>query len=154
VAKHVVDGLKLLVDRGPNWLFIKLRQDGNQPMQATGFADKLWAIASRHFIYRVVLELEELQALRPKFVEELVALQDRLAQCGGALRICGLSRDCAELLTKRHLDVALPNYATRQDAVLGGEATAFRERLKAVASHATDETNEDSSYALWQACLQ
>lgn len=154
MAKHVVDGFQLHVDRGPNWIFIKLRQDRRTRCEYSNFADQLWGIASRHFIYRVVLELDELDTLGPEITEQLVVLQDRLAQCGGALRICGLPHDCAKVLEKRHLDVALPNYATRHDAVLGGEAAALRERLKAVSNYSADDSGDEATYALWQACLQ
>ena len=76
-------------------------------------ADKLWSISSRHFIYRLVLELEELEELPSGMMGQLVLLQERLAQCGGALRICGLSPECEETLHSCHLDSALPNHATR-----------------------------------------
>jgi anti-anti-sigma regulatory factor len=81
----------------------------------------LWSISSRHFIYRLVLELEELEELQSGLMGQLVLLQERLAQCGGALRICGLSPECEETLHNYHLDTALPNHATRTEAVMGSE---------------------------------
>jgi hypothetical protein len=130
VVVHVIDGFKLIVDRGPNWLFVKLRPKRNFAEDIPQIADEIWAIASRHFIYRLVLELEELGTMPAEVIEQLVRLQERLARCGGSLRICGLSADCADALRECALDAALPNYATRQDAVLGSEATALREKLK------------------------
>ena len=116
---HVVDGLEMDVDRGPNWLFVKLRTKNDPPVAVPQIADKLWAISSRHFIYRLVLELEELDELPSGMMGQLVMLQERLAQCGGALRICGLSPECEETLSSCHLDSALPNHASREQAVMG-----------------------------------
>jgi anti-anti-sigma regulatory factor len=119
VAIHNVDGLELNVDRGPNWLFVKLRAGQDAPPDVPQIADKLWSISSRHFIYRLVLELEDLEALPSGMMSQLVMLQERLSQCGGALRICGLSPECEESLQSCHLDSALPNHASREAAVMG-----------------------------------
>ena len=154
---HAIDGLKLSVDRGPNWLFVKLRPKRHFADEVPQIADNLWSIASRHFIYRLVLELEELDLMPPDMIEQLVMLQERLAQCGGALRICGLSTECDDAMRDSQLDAALPNYATRQAAVLGGDAIALRETLKEVlASSATDEEMDESAAACSprQPCLQ
>jgi anti-anti-sigma regulatory factor len=88
------------------------------------FAEKLWSISSRHFIYRLVLELEDLEELPSGMMGQLVMLQERLAQCGGALRICGLSPECEETLQSCHLDSALQNHTSREAAVMGNEYTA------------------------------
>jgi anti-anti-sigma regulatory factor len=119
MAIHIVDGLELNVDRGPNWLFVKLRAKDERLTHAPQIAEELWSISSRHFIYRLVLELEELEELQSGLMSQLVMLQERLEQCGGALRICGLSPECEETLHSCHLDSALPNHATRTEAVMG-----------------------------------
>jgi anti-anti-sigma regulatory factor len=119
MALHVVDGLELAVDRGPNWLFVKLRTKSVKRKNVRHLADKLWSIASRHFIYRLVVELDELDELPAACTEELVNLQGRLVECGGALRICGLSPECEETLQSCHADTTLTNHASRAAAVLG-----------------------------------
>jgi anti-anti-sigma regulatory factor len=119
VAIHNVDGLELNVDRGPNWLFVKLRSKEEAVPAVPQIADKLWSISSRHFIYRLVLELEDLEEMPSGMMGQLVLLQSRLAQCGGALRICGLSPECEESLHSCHLNSALPNHASREAAVMG-----------------------------------
>jgi hypothetical protein len=140
VITHAIEGFKLTVDRGPNWLFVRLRPNRRFAEDVPQVADELWSIASRHFIYRIVLELEELDRMPPALVEQLVILQERLLQCDGSLRICGLSDECVAKLRGSQLDVALPNYATRQEAVLGGDALAMHEKLTQVlASSAGDE---------------
>jgi anti-anti-sigma regulatory factor len=120
VTVHVVDGLQLRVDRGPNWLFVKLRP-GDKPAAAAPpkMADELWSISSRHFIYRLVLEMDEFDSLPSGMMGQLVLLQERLTQCGGALKICGLSPECEVVLHECQLEAALPNHATRVEAVKG-----------------------------------
>lgn len=128
MAVHVVDGLKLNVERGPNWLFVKLRTKQRPLVEVPQFAEKLWSIASRHFIYRLVLELEELDELPSGVMGQLIQLQERLSQCGGALRICGLSPECEESLQSFHLTNALPNHASREEAVMGSGEYAVAPR--------------------------
>lgn len=122
MAVHVVDGLELNVDRGPNWLLVKLRTKKSPQVEVPQFAEKLWSIASRHFIYRLVLELDELEDLPSSMMGQLVLLQERLAQCGGALRICGLSPECEETLLNCQLESTLQNHASRKSAVLDTHA--------------------------------
>lgn len=125
VTVHVVDGLHLRVDRGPNWLFVKLRPDNRfGPDVPPKMADELWSISSRHFIYRLVLEMEDFEAMPPGLMGQLVLLQERLTQCGGSLRICGLSAECEETLHECHLDDALRNHPSRVEAVLGGDSSS------------------------------
>jgi len=155
VVVHVLDGMKLDVDRGPNWLFVKLRPRGKFAKELPELADRLMAIASRHFIYRVVLELEELRSMPAGLIEQLKELQQRLAECGGALRLCGLSIDCARTLQESDMESALPNHETRQAAVLGCDAAALHQRLKEIAASAAYfETDDERAAAGQQPCLQ
>jgi hypothetical protein len=128
VAAHNVDGLEFNVDRGPNWLFVKLRTKRNPHVAVPNLADKLWSIASRHFIYRLVLELEELDELPSGIMSQLVLLQERLSQCDGALRICGLSPECELALHGFQMTSALPNHASREEAVMGSGEYAVAPR--------------------------
>lgn len=156
MVTHALEGFKLSVDRGPNWLFVKLRPKRHFAKDVALIAEELWSIASRHFIYRLVLELEELDQLPADLVDQLVILQERLMQCDGSLRICGLSAGCAQKLCDNQLDAALPNYATRQAAVLGDEAIALREKLKEMLSIAAndDEMQAAADFARHAPCLQ
>jgi hypothetical protein len=119
MATHSVDGLDINVDRGPNWLFVKLRNKRAPLANGPQIADRLWSIASRHFIYRLVVELDELDEWPTGWMDELTQLQERLVDCGGALRICGLSRSCEETLHGRQFESTLTNHPSRADAVMG-----------------------------------
>ena len=139
MATQMADSLQLNVDRGPNWLFVKLRPNRRFKDDIPQIADRLWSIANRHFIYRVVLELDELPLMPASLIEQLVTLQDRLAQHDGSLRICGLSSSCAEALQERCPDVALSSFATRHAAVLGDDAVALRQKLLDLMSNSEDD---------------
>lgn len=104
------------VKRGPDWLFLKLRPGTDN---VGDMASRLWSLADRHFIYRLVLEMDEVEMLPSRLMGELVMLQKRILQRDGALRLCGLTPQCAEALHFCRLDQALPNYDNREDAVMG-----------------------------------
>jgi anti-anti-sigma regulatory factor len=123
VAIHSVDGLEFNVDRGPNWLFVKLKTRNAPAGAIPQIADKLWSISTRHFIYRLVLELDDLDKMPDGLMGQLIQLQSRLAQCDGALRICGLSPECEETLHDCQLDSALQNHASREAAVMGSDTS-------------------------------
>lgn len=118
VTTHVSDGIEFDVERGPNWLIVRLHFI-DASADVSHLADELWSVAARHFIYRLVLELDELDAPPSELMGQLAMLQERLAQCDGALRICGLSPECVEMLQSCQLESALPNHATLEEAVLG-----------------------------------
>ena len=105
-----------IVDRGPDWLFVRLRPDRER---LDDIADRLWALMNQHFIHRLVLEMDEVDFLPSVLMGQLVMLHKRVLQHDGALRLCGLSGQCAEALHLCRLDQALPHFDCREDAVHG-----------------------------------
>jgi len=105
-----------VVDRGPDWLFVRLRPDHTH---LDGIADRLWKLMNQQFIHRLVLEMDEVDFLPSVLMGQLVMLQKRVLQHDGALRLCGLSPPCAEALHLCRLDQALPHFDCRADAVHG-----------------------------------
>jgi anti-anti-sigma factor len=112
----VCDDWGVDVDRGPDWLFVKLNPGKHEP---SDMAERLWSLANRHFIYRLVLEMDKVDQIPSRLMGQLITLQKRILQREGALRLCGLTPECAEALHFCRLDKALPNYECREDAVLG-----------------------------------
>lgn len=104
------------VVRGPDWLFVRLRPD---PMRLDDVAERLWALMNKHFVYRIVLEMDEVDFLPSVLMGQLVMLQKRILQHDGALRLCGLSPQCEEALRLCRLDHTLAHYNNRADAVRG-----------------------------------
>lgn len=105
-----------VIDRGPDWLFVRLRPGASE---MDDLASQLWALLNKHFIYRLVLEMDEVEYLPSQMMGQLVMLQKRVLQHDGALRLCGLSPQCSEALHLCRLDRALPVFDCRADAVYG-----------------------------------
>jgi hypothetical protein len=105
------------VDRGPNWLFVKASRELIAETEPRDLCDDLWSIAERHFVYRIVLEMEEAEDLPEEMSAELSEFEQRLADHGGALRICGLNDQCQQTLAGSHLGSSLKNHSSRLAAV-------------------------------------
>lgn len=86
---------QLEVDRGPNWLFVRVTP-GSAKETLNGLASDLRSVVSTHFIYRVVLEMEQFAKLSDSVIEQLDDLRHWLEAHGGALRVCGLKPKCAK----------------------------------------------------------
>lgn len=104
------------VVRGPDWLFVRLRPD---PQRLDDIAERLWALLNKHFVYRLVLEMDEVDFMPSLLMGQLVMLQKRVIQHGGALRLCGLTPHCEQALRMCRLDHAIAHFETRADAVRG-----------------------------------
>lgn len=109
--------LKLDVERGPDWLFVRVNPPDGWD-DAPPLADAVWHIIEQNFTYRVVLELDQIPLLRSCLIGQLVLLAKRVYNHGGLLRICGLSPHNLEVLSAARLGAILPNYRDRSDAVM------------------------------------
>jgi anti-anti-sigma regulatory factor len=104
------------VERGPDWLFVRPGASGD--VEGELMADSVWSVAKQHFIYRVVLECDQLNMLNSHLISQIVALRRRLQKQGGILRLCGLSDDNQQLLHSCRLDGLFPQFRSRSQAVL------------------------------------
>jgi hypothetical protein len=107
------------VERGPNWLLVRLHPGNNTGIPAPNVADELWKLTTRSFTYRLVLEMDQLQHLPFGLTDQLADLRERLAERGGSLRICGLSQDGETELSESQLAKTCPNHRDRVAAVWG-----------------------------------
>ena len=122
---EVAPGWQMDVERGPDWLFIRL----HPPHGASGeppLAENLWSAISQHFTYRVVLELDEVDCLQSYLVGQLVLLHKRLSTHDGMLRLAGISDHNQNVLKACRLEGRFPQYANRTDAVHGHRPTQPR----------------------------
>ncbi|MBN1851664.1 MAG: STAS domain-containing protein [Pirellulales bacterium] len=110
-------GWEFEVERGPDWLIIKIHPNGHSYYDNPEFADRIWQILTNHFVYRLVLEMDEVDILPSHLMGQLVMLQKRVLQNDGALRICHLRPRCQDALRLTRLDGILPNYDTLEDAI-------------------------------------
>lgn len=111
-------GWELAVERGPDWLFVKVFCTESRSEPAPPLAEHIWSLLEQHFTYRVVLELDQVDVIRSHLIGQLVLLQRWINQHDGVLRLCGLSAASRRALEACRLDGRFPDYGTRMDAVL------------------------------------
>ena len=107
------------VERGPDWLFIRLMPPAHGETGEIALAEMIWQQLQQCFCHRVVLELDEVGYLRSWMIGELVRLHKRVTSQGGMVRLSGLSREAATVLRICRLSDRFPAYPTRTDAVMG-----------------------------------
>lgn len=129
---------QLEVDRGPNWLFVRVTP-GSAKSTLGGLANDLRSVVSTHFTYRVVLEMEEFDRLSDEVVEQLDDLRHWLEEHHGALRVCGLRPECAKRFAaycERSAEQAsLLSHPSLASAVLGPEHACDGVPTQHYASH-------------------
>lgn len=130
----------VVVDRGPNWLFIRVDLGG----EPCGVGDRLWEIAHSQFVYRLVVQFDAGAHADPvmgtKLGRELGKLCDRLTERGGALRLCGLSPEAAHAVVGESGCPRLHNHATTRDAVWSGPHLDGADPEETVVARYEDET--------------
>ncbi len=114
------------IDRGPAWLFVRPRQAGLEVGGAGALAEQVWALLEQNFTNRLVLELDELPQLDAQLVDELLALEARIAAGDGLLRLCALSSGNRQALARHDVHRRLHAFADRHEAVLGRAAALGR----------------------------
>lgn len=113
----VAGGWGLDVERGPDWLFVRLNAAPQGPHPAP-LADAIWSLARQHFTHRVVLECDRLEELGDELIRQFALLQERIVAQGGVLRLCGLSQAHRDALAASGLTGCFPLYADRESAVM------------------------------------
>ncbi len=109
------------VDRGPDWVFVRLRPAHDGGTEENSLAAQVWSILEQSFTYRLVLELDCLDLLQSCLIAQLVMLSKRVHSHDGMLRLCGLSSVNQQVLKVCRLNGCLPNYDNRGDAVMGAQ---------------------------------
>ena len=115
----IAPGWTMDVDRGPDWLFVKVHPPHGDPFEMPPLAESVWQLLEQHLTYRVVLELDEVALLHSYLLGQLVLLSKRVHNHDGILRLCGLSPENQDVLETCRLNVGLPNYSDRGNAVMG-----------------------------------
>ena len=112
-------GCELEVERGPDSLLVRIKRLDAEFHEIPALAEQLWSLLERHFTYRLVLELDEVDVLRSYLIGQLLLLSQRVNEHDGMLRLCGLSSHNREVLHTACLDSRLPSYDSRVAAVMG-----------------------------------
>ncbi|MFZ5832875.1 MAG: STAS domain-containing protein [Planctomycetota bacterium] len=115
----IATGCELDVERGPDWLFVRVRSFKRDTLNSWHLADELWSLLERHSTHRLVLELDRVPTLNEHLVDQLSDLYARVHEHGGVLRICGLSEAGCRVLSACELVEHCHPYSCREEAVLG-----------------------------------
>jgi len=115
----IAPGWEVEVDRGPGWLLLKLKNPDHDVSDTPPLADELWSLLERHFVYRVVLELDEITLLHSYLLGQLVLLDKRVREHEGTMRLCGLSSFNQQVLRTHGLNSRFPTYGDKEEAVMG-----------------------------------
>ena len=106
------------VERGPEWLFIRLHGPLDGEAEGIDLANRIWRTLEQQFTYRLVLELDDLDILRSCLLGQLVMLHKRIHDHDGMLRLSGLSENSLAALQACRLDHSFSRYRTREEAVM------------------------------------
>ena len=115
----ISSGCELDVDRGPNWLFVKVKPLDEDDTEIPALADQLWSLLDQAFTYRLVLEMDEVRMLPSQLIGQLVLLHKRICLRGGMMRLSGLSAGNQQVLQTCRLADRFPAYRNRVEAVMG-----------------------------------
>lgn len=119
MAKGSVLGWEMEWDRGPDWLFVKLRGSAKTECVTAEVANSVLKSLDQQFTHRVVVEMDEILQLRPGLVNELKRLHQMIKSTGGMMRLAGVSNANQEVLRRNRLEKYFPQYPSRTDAVMG-----------------------------------
>jgi hypothetical protein len=115
---ELAPGWKMEMDRGPNWLIVRLHEPAEGAPAEVDLGRQLWDLLQMHFTNRLVLELGDIPLGEP-MIDQLVQLRRRIVERGGQLRLCGLSETTRQALLACHPETSLPHYHDRAEAVMG-----------------------------------
>lgn len=116
---QLATGWNLEVDRGPEWLIVRLAHDGSSLGQDVSFAEAAWNAMQQHFAQRIVLDLHEVPLIHSFLVGQLVLLHKRVTSGGGIMRVCGLTPTNESVLHTARLHDRFPNYESCEAAMHG-----------------------------------
>jgi hypothetical protein len=109
----------LEVRRGPGWLFVRPSCPTEDLLEQPPLADQLWTLLDRHFIYRLVLELDEVRIVNSHLIAQMLVLYRRIRDHDGVMRLCGLSSFNQKVLRMHGLVDRFPAYSDPKEAVMG-----------------------------------
>lgn len=110
----------LEVDRGPDWLIVRLKGPISRVGEAASLEEVLWSLLEQHLSRRLVIEMDQIDALDDDVIEQLTALHDRLTDRGGVMRLCGVRSEHRLLLARHGVGGRLTVYGDCEHATLGG----------------------------------
>jgi len=115
-------GWDVAVERGPDWLFLRLARDEAKAGRES-LADRLLGMIRVNHAHRVVLELDRVRSIDDTLIDALAAVGSSIRDDGGLVRVCGLSDGDLRRLRSSERGCDLPHFESRSAAV-GPRSTA------------------------------
>lgn len=108
----------LRVERGPDWLFVRLLPDPGESLLCGGdLVDSIWDMLQSHHANRLVLELDCVDTLDGSLLADISRLGTKVQAEGGLIRICGLSDPNLAKLRASPEAERVPHFTNREEAV-------------------------------------
>ena len=78
----IAPGWELKVDRGPDSLWVRVGHAADGA-ETPPLASELWSLMERHFVHRLVLDLETVDLLSSYLLGQIIVVNKRLREQGG-----------------------------------------------------------------------
>lgn len=114
-CRRTAGDFRLEVQRGPNWLLARVQPGADEGPDWSALADRLRSLLDRHFTYRLMLDLGEIERFGSGLLNQLIVLDRWVQDRGGMMRLCGLSSEGAALFHVCGLDRVFSVYRGRLD---------------------------------------
>jgi len=119
-AEHGSPQWGVAVERGPDWLFLRLEAPpGSRPAEGGHLAERICDMIRESHAHRVVLELDRVQSIDDDLIGAIAAVGTRVRDDGGLIRVCGLSQPNLQRLRTTVQESGLPHFDSRLAAVGG-----------------------------------
>ncbi len=111
-----VGGWEVAVERGPDWLFLRLER---RDAVASGgaLAERLLDVIRVNHAHRVVVECDRVDAVDDAILDAIAAVGSRVRDDGGLIRVCGLSANGVRRLQSSEQAGDIPHFESRSAAV-------------------------------------
>lgn len=114
------------VERGPDWLFLRLEAPSGAPGAEDGrggrLADRICDMIRESHAHRVVLELDRVQSIDDDLIGAIADVGTRVRDEGGLIRVCGLTQPNLQRLRTTVQESGLAHFDSRTAAVGRGGA--------------------------------
>ncbi len=107
------------VQRGPNWLFVRVGRGDVPVADLPPLANRLRSLLEQNLTNRIVLELDQARLPCRYLVRQLKRLERWIRDHNGVLRLCGLRARNADRLRRRGLSDRFVFYRDFEEAVFG-----------------------------------
>jgi anti-anti-sigma regulatory factor len=114
-CRLAADEFRIELHRGPNCLLAKLLPEADQNPDWSPLFERLRGLLERHFTYRLMLDLGEIQRFSTRLLKQLILLDRWVGDRGGTMRLCGLSSESVAVFHVCGLDRVFSVYPGRLD---------------------------------------